>query len=193
MSDHVNKTVEMLKGQIQEETEQTNQKKKMVNSLLELEGLPSIYQDIDSTVGEYSLSFRSDRFYLQPLATAVRDILEARRASNLGSASINEIYETLVAGGFKFTNTRDAINKRTLSISLAKNSVTFHKLPNGEFGLLEWYPGAKDTKSKNGNGDKEDSSAESKDEQLSADNEHAEESNSEDQATETESVAMKPR
>lgn len=193
MSDHVNKTVEMLKGQIQEETEQTYQKKKMVNSLLELEGLPSIYQDIDSTAGECSLSFRSDRFYLQPLATAVRDILEARRASNLGSASIDEIYETLVAGGFKFTNTRDAINKRTLSISLAKNSVTFHKLPNGEFGLLEWYPGAKDTKSKNGNGDKDNSSAEPEDEQISSDNEHTEESNSKDQATETESTAMKPR
>lgn len=33
--------------------------------------------------------------------------------------------------------------KRGVAITLAKNSAKFHKLPNGDFGLLVWYPNVK--------------------------------------------------
>lgn len=50
-----------------------------------------------------------------------------------------------------FIGTRDEENaKRGLRVSLTKNSVTFHKLPNGKYGLLDWYPGAKTKRPRNG-------------------------------------------
>jgi hypothetical protein len=44
------------------------------------------------------------------------------------------------AGGYLFDAKSDATATRALSTSMAKNTTTFHKLPNDDFGLLEWYP-----------------------------------------------------
>lgn len=88
-------------------------------------------------------AIRNDQFYGQPLATAIREFLQMRKAAGGGAASVKEIYDALVRGGFKFEARDDVNAQRGLRQSLTKNSITFHKLPNGNYGLLEWYPNAK--------------------------------------------------
>ena len=43
-------------------------------------------------------------------------------------------------------NSVEAVPTPTEIVSLTKNSQTFHKLPNGKYGLREWYPAVKDKK-----------------------------------------------
>jgi hypothetical protein len=66
--------------------------------------------------------------------------LERRAAADLGAASVDIIFAGMQAGGYLFDAKNDGTARRSLSISLAKNTSTFHRLPNGDFGLLEWYP-----------------------------------------------------
>jgi hypothetical protein len=66
-----------------------------------------------------------------------------RKAANLGAASVADIFSTVRKGGFKFDAKDDENAKNTIRMSLRKNSSIFHKLPNGEYGLLTWYPNAK--------------------------------------------------
>jgi hypothetical protein len=92
---------------------------------------------------------RRDQFYGVPLATAIREYLQMRRASNLGPATVNDIHAALVSGGFVFETRNEANAKRALYISLGKNTLMFHKLPSGTdatavFGLKEWYPRTKE-------------------------------------------------
>jgi hypothetical protein len=119
------------------------EQKRMVNRLCELAERPPLYANIDEPNAPQIGNIRTDRFYGQPLATAIRDYLQMRKASGLGAASVREIYDTLIKGGFKFEAKDDVNAQRGLRQSLTKNSATFHKLPNGAYGLLEWYPGAK--------------------------------------------------
>ena len=66
----------------------------------------------------------------------------------MGPASVSEIYEAMLAGGYEF-EAKDADNaKRGLRISLTKSSATFTKLPQGKYGLREWYPTVKDPKAR---------------------------------------------
>lgn len=52
-----------------------------------------------------------------------------------------DILRALEQGGFDFRALDWGENDRgrILAISLAKNNVTFHKLPNNTFGLRSWY------------------------------------------------------
>jgi hypothetical protein len=58
------------------------------------------------------------------------------------ACSPEEILRGLEQGGFDFRalGWKDDDRLRSLSISLAKNNQKFHKLPNGMFGLVTWYP-----------------------------------------------------
>ena len=69
-----------------------------------------------------------------------------RRAQNLGAATNREIYDSLMAGGYEFDTKSEDIAQKSLRNSLAKNTALFHKLPNGQFGLLAWYPNVKKPK-----------------------------------------------
>ena len=61
-----------------------------------------------------------------------------------------EITKGLQDGGFDFKplGWTEAARIRNIAISLAKNPKIFHKLPNGTWGLTEWYPGVAGPKSK---------------------------------------------
>jgi hypothetical protein len=142
MSDEMNGTsaLERLESRLQRELEQVKKTKTAINAICEAFDQPVRYPDADQEI--QASQIRSDLFYGQPLATCVRSILEMRRSANRGAATVNEIHAALTAGGYAF-ETKDENNaKRGLRISLSKNPI-FHKVPGGEWGLLEWYPNAK--------------------------------------------------
>jgi len=125
--------------------------KRSINHLCEIEGTPIPFPEADREDGDSPTigSMRRDEFYGVALATAIRRYLEMRRSSGMGPATVQDMYEALVAGGFRFETKNTDNAKRGLYISLAKNTAVFHKLPGGDndqgaiFGLLEWYPNAK--------------------------------------------------
>ncbi len=121
-------------------------KKRTVNTLCGVAGREEMYT-LDTPEAALPTRVRPDQFYGQPLASAVRTILEMRRQQNLGAATVNEVFDALTAGGYQFNTKSDDVARQSLRNSLSKNTVTFHKLPNGRFGLLGWYPNVKPAKS----------------------------------------------
>jgi hypothetical protein len=80
------------------------------------------------------------------LTNAAREILEQRATRNLGAISLDELFNTMKAGGFAFDNNNEQIAKRNLAITLAKNP-GFTRVPaNGFIGLTQWYPNVKKKK-----------------------------------------------
>jgi len=115
-----------------------------VNELCREYGQPLRFEDVDAAKASVLSTRGRDVFYGRPLATVMREFMEARGPSargGLGAATVNEIYDALVAGGFKFETRDEANAKRGLRIALSKNTTTFHKVGNA-YGLSEWYPAA---------------------------------------------------
>jgi hypothetical protein len=73
------------------------------------------------------------------MSTAAREYLEMRRTMSLGPASPREVYEALTDGGFSFDTKDEQIVLVSLRATLRKSSSIFHRLPNGQYGLLKWY------------------------------------------------------
>ena len=67
--------------------------------------------------------------------------------AQLDAATVAEIQSALNEGGYSFDTKDDENAKNGLRQSLRKNPV-FHRIPSGEWGLLEWYPNAKIEKEK---------------------------------------------
>ncbi len=161
MSDSFRSTIDELERHLEDLQAQTADTMRTINSLCRVLGEAPRYQESDATVGAKAGSqLNGDEYYGKPLASVVRTILENRKVIGKGPATVAEIYDTMKLGGYVFEAKNAENAKRGLRISLAKNSTTFHKLPSGKFGLLEWYPAAKDNKPKNG-----DSPETSKDEE----------------------------
>ncbi len=141
MSDHVRQTIADLEKHLAEDEQRVLDRKRLINQLSEMAGLGRRYSDAELQLrSAVSLSIRPDQFYGQPLAKAVKQILEMRKALNQGAATIAEIYAALVSGGYAFDTVNDDYAKRGLRMSLTKNTAQFHKLPNNTFGAKEWYP-----------------------------------------------------
>lgn len=127
-----------------------------VNGICKLAGRDPMFENIETEV-KNSFSQNSsapspalsrlrnlppDFFVGKALATAVRLILEMRKegSGSTSPATIDEIYEVLVRGGYEFPGSKDPdLQKRALAISLAKNTTTFRRLQSGLIGLVEWY------------------------------------------------------
>src|SRR4051794_15346435 len=135
MTKTLDQAIDELVGDIANLEAEISKKKETVNTLCVVDGREPMYS-LDSPSKSIPTRIRSDQFYGQPLASAVRTILEMRRQQNLGAATNTEIYEALIAGGFQFNTKSEDVARASLRNSLSKNTVTFHKLPNGQFGLL---------------------------------------------------------
>lgn len=146
--DAVGKTIDLVQDQINELDQKLLEKKRMVNDLCRLAGRPALYGDAELTSSLGAGAVLPDAYYGKALATVVRMVLERRKASGRGAATVNEIYDDMVAGGYNFGGKNDDNNKRGLYVSLGKNSYMFHKLPNGTYGLLDWYDVIKEPKAK---------------------------------------------
>lgn len=132
MSDGIDAAISDLQQQIAE-------RMRAVNGLLKLKGLEPAYAETEITASVASGKIRSDQWYTKGLSTAAREFLEMRERAGLGAASVDEIYSALVQGGFKFETKDEAYAKPALRQSLTKNTAIFHRLPNGNVGLAEWY------------------------------------------------------
>lgn len=151
MTDHIRQTIADLQDELRQQEAAALDTKKLINLLCDRAGLPKLYCDQELQIsGSVSMSIRSDQFYGQPLVTALREVLIMRRTLDQGPATINDLFASLIEGGFAFDTKNEDNAKRGLRISITKNSSVFHKLPNGKIGLLEWYPNAKGSKSRKG-------------------------------------------
>jgi hypothetical protein len=153
MSEHISQAIADLEEKLRPIEEQAKGLRQAINQLCKVSGLPERYTTDDESA---PLAIRSDEFYGQPLSTAVRKYLELRKATGQSAATVAQIYDALAAGGYKFESKNDGYAKRGLRQSLTKNSGIFHKLPNGEYGLLSWYPEAQARRRRKGGGADQD-------------------------------------
>lgn len=158
MSDHFQQSIAAFQETLREQESKVIKTKRLINGLCEASGMPPMYPDAElQEGGSVALSIRGDQFYGQPLATCIRQILEMRKALQQGPATVNDIYAALLQGNFQFDTKNEENAKRNLRISLSKNTAIFHKLPNGKFGLLEWYPNVKPSKARDDDDEEEKS------------------------------------
>jgi hypothetical protein len=141
---HAEQTIVDLEKRLEELSAEARKIKSAINCLCEVMKKPLKYEEADEKPDK-RVGQRSDKFYGRPLATVVTEVLQERRDSGEGSASLDEIFDQLALGGYQFTGKNDGIKKRGLAISMSKNP-KFHKLPNETWGLAAWYPGIKETK-----------------------------------------------
>lgn len=151
MSDHVQRTIGDLEAKLRRQEEDVLQTKRFINILCNEAGIDRMYDASDATSASL-FSIRSDQFFGRPLATVIKEYFTMRRAGGKGAATVNEIYETLCLGGYGFQAKNDDNAKRGVQISLSKNR-DFMRIPNGAWGLSEWYPNARGVKEANGKSD----------------------------------------
>lgn len=137
--------IEALQKDLTEQERKIAETKSTINRLCELAEQPPLYPDVTNGSSQKGLSsIQADTFYKKVITTAAREYLEMRKNAGFGPASPREIYEALKQGGFKF-DTKIENNAITgVRNTLRKASAIFHRLPNNEYGLLKWYPRAKD-------------------------------------------------
>jgi hypothetical protein len=150
MPDPIDQTINSYCAKIQEHERAAAKIKALINSMLELDGRPPMFTEVELQTSTPTLNIRPDQFFNRPFASCVRTVLEARAGMKQGAASVDDLYAALIAGGFNFDQDDEAVAKRNLAISLGKNTATFVRLPNGLWGLKEWYPNASRVKPRTG-------------------------------------------
>lgn len=146
MSDAVLETIKLVQEEISLLEAQLLEKKTTVNALCPIAGIDPVY-GLEAVTASHSAALNGDEYYAKKASTAIRLVLESRKAQGVGPATLNEIYDGLLAGGYKFDAKNESNSKNSLRVTLSKNSSMFHKLPNKKFGLTKWYnvkPGKKD-------------------------------------------------
>ena len=146
MKNEFRPAVEALEAELRNLERRVSETKNMINRLYEMSGGSPVYADVTMPTHRSAGPLRADQFYGKVLTTAAREYLEMRKASSRGPSSPREIYEALVEGGYKFDTKNDVNAVIGLRQTLRKNSSVFHRLPNGQYGLLAWYPNAKTAK-----------------------------------------------
>ena len=166
--EHARKTIVDLEVKLSDLNEEAKKIKNTINCLCEVIGQSVKYTELEDKQNIGGAP-RSDEYYGRPLATVVTEFLNKRKAVSLGAANIDEIYKELTTGGYTFTGKNEKIEKRGLAITMSKNR-KFHKITsNNTWGLLEWYPGAKEPKNTS-NQDKNNNSVNEKEQDMPDDN-----------------------
>ncbi len=113
------------------------------NQLCKLDNMPPLY-----VVGEHNKetpqnrNLKGDEYYGKPLATVITEVLQKRKDSAMGPATLEEVISRMKDGGYVF-DAKDPL--LAVSISMGKNR-KFTKLPNEKWGLTEWYPNVREKK-----------------------------------------------
>ncbi|MCA9281714.1 MAG: hypothetical protein KDA30_06715 [Phycisphaerales bacterium] len=146
MANHIDETVAQLQTLLKKQEDDARLTKTTINNLLRMDGRDPIFSEDEIAAQSSGVgTITPDRWYGQPLATAIREFLTMRKAAGNGAASVRQIYEALSAGGYQFEASNADYAMRGMRTSLRKNTV-FHRLPNGTYGLKEWYPNAKSSR-----------------------------------------------
>lgn len=157
MAIETNPAIDLLVAQIADLERKANAYRASVNVLCERDGLPPMFPDggggaptrhEDTPKGNtpHPTQIKSDTFCGKPQQTAVRELLAIRKGAGHGPAKPSEILEALRLGGYQVEAKNDDIALVGLRAMLRKRTNIFHKLPNGAWGLREWYPNAKPSK-----------------------------------------------
>jgi hypothetical protein len=156
--DRVTGALEFIQEQVQKLQADIARQKRLANSLAVAAGMDAIYTDIEDpeTVGTLA-AIRSDQFanYTYP-SEAARAFL-TMRGSTKGAAELDVIFDALHRGGFAWGSAKND-PKGGLRIALGKDGQV-RRLPNGSYGLWEWYPNAKRDKKKGSASDDDDDEA----------------------------------
>lgn len=136
MKKKLSAAVDVLLEELEKQVQQVAETKNTINALLAASGESPRFEDVEAEkIGGGTI--QRAQFYGKPLATAVTEFLQIRKHV----CTAEEILAGLEEGAFDFKaqGWKDKLRLRGLAISLAKNSQTFHKLPDGSFGLVNWY------------------------------------------------------
>jgi hypothetical protein len=117
------------------------EEQRFANMLATMAGEAPPFESVESQSVASTATVRSDQFanYGAP-SEAARAFL-AWRGQAKGSASLDAVFDALEKGGFIFGSTKNDA-KGGLRIALGKDNLV-HRLPNGTYGLREWYPNAR--------------------------------------------------
>jgi hypothetical protein len=140
--------IDALVGRIEAKTKELAELKRTVNVLSRESGEGPVFpeEDLSAVGGSGIAGIRLDQFYGKSPTVAAREFLEIRNRA----VSAEDILAALERGGFDFEGQgwKKPDRLRSLSISLSKNSLIFHRLPNGTYGLVKFYPEIKGEKSR---------------------------------------------
>ena len=142
MNNDISNTIDVLTARVRAKEDEANKLKRLVNELCAEVGIQILFPGV-SDQSAATGPIRSDEYYGQTLTAAIRNYLERRKTAGSGAASVSEIFSAIKEGGYKFESRNDENAKTSVGNALRKTSSIFHRLPNGNFGLLIWYPGAK--------------------------------------------------
>ena len=141
-----------LQKKLQEQEGEVIQTKKMINQLCGYMNKRPLHDDAELQTSKTN-AVRADEYYGKAAVTAMREVLQRRQ--HIGPAKAREIYDALIEGGYDGFRTEDEQNRLTgMRISLRKASKVFHKLPNGQCGLVDWYDNIRKQKAEAKHGDK---------------------------------------
>jgi hypothetical protein len=140
--------IEALEQELMTLESKANELRSAINTLCRHAGVPTRHAEgIQTAANGMTLSqIKPDTFYGKRMQTAAREFMEMRKAAGQGPAKPRDVYEALRDGGFQFETQDEDTALVSLRNTLRKNSQTFHKLPNGQYGLRAWYPNAKPAK-----------------------------------------------
>jgi len=139
MKEKLSPAVDALLEKLKEQQAAVATTKKMVNQLRVMMGEEPLFPDVEPEI-TLSGTVRPDQYYGKQPTMAAEEYLKRRGQAS----SAEEIQRGLAEGGFDFTamGWKPKDHVRMIAITLAKNPQKFHRLPNGTFGLLDWYPNA---------------------------------------------------
>ena len=152
MTNSLDAAIDELTDKLQNQMNEISETKRAINVLLRMTGKEPMFPDESPEQVRAALNIDPDQYYGRPLATVVQEYLDNRKkATGKQAIDVSEILKALEQGGFDFkaAGWRENDRLRSLSISLAKNNKVFHRLPNGMFGLLSWYPDVTAKKERN--------------------------------------------
>jgi hypothetical protein len=153
MSDDLAPAIAVFERIIAEAERKAADARNAINALYKERGLPARYADDRGAQGEAGpvgspapTQIKRDSFYGKKQMTAIRELLEMRRANGQGEgpATPREVVNGLKAGGYRFETKTDDIALINVRALMRKATNVFHKLPGtNAYGLVAWYPNAK--------------------------------------------------
>ena len=136
MNEKLSAAIDVLLEQLEKQVQQVAGTKRTINALLVASEESPRFEDVEvEKIGGGTI--RRAQFYGKPLATAITEFLQIRKHVCNPEGILAGLEEG--AFDFKAQGWRDNLRLRGLAISLAKNTKTFHKLPDGSIGLVDWY------------------------------------------------------